>query len=90
MDSGGDANKNVENEIRRGITAMKKVINAKSKGIKLQVGWNEHGQPVDPNKSTFVGYIGVIARDRVPITISDWRSVSDPIKYAIWNEIAIS
>ena len=90
MDSGGDANKKVENEIHRGITAMKKVIIAKSKGIKLHVGWNEYGQPVDPNKLNFVGYIGVIARDRVPITINDWRHVPLPIKYAIWNEIAVS
>ncbi|WJX73165.1 hypothetical protein P8452_56977 [Trifolium repens] len=45
---------NEENEITRGITIMKKVIRARDKGIKYEVGWNELGQPIDPNGSMFI------------------------------------
>ena len=69
-----------EKEIRRGVSAIKKVILARSKCIRLPVGWNDRGQPINPNKSIFVGYIGVQVRQRVPIAMSNWRQVPSPIK----------
>ena len=70
---------------------MKEVTRARSEGKRLEVGWNPLGQPIDPNKSAFVGYVGLIARTHVPIGISSWRTdVSDEIKNNIWEDITVN
>jgi hypothetical protein len=47
------------------------------------------GTPFGPNASKFCNYIAIIARDRVPITIVDWRLVDDHdknLKTNMWNK----
>ncbi|XP_073225684.1 uncharacterized protein [Cicer arietinum] len=54
----------------------------------VEVGWNESGQPVDPNSSMFVSYIGAVVRQNVPITIDNWRDKAlKDAKDIIWNDI---
>ncbi|KAK7243890.1 hypothetical protein RIF29_38703 [Crotalaria pallida] len=70
---------------------MKEVIRAREMGIKLEVGWNRKGQPIKPNGSKFVSYIGVIARQMVPITCDHWRDAAlDVFKNNIWADIQMS
>ena len=52
---------------------MSKLIKKRSKGIRLELQWNEKGNPVGLNANQFINYIGTTDRERVPITISDWR-----------------
>ncbi|XP_073222898.1 uncharacterized protein [Cicer arietinum] len=77
-----------EKEVKRGATIMQKVIKARSNDIKFEVGWNESGQPIDPNSSMFVSYIGAVVRQNVPITIDNWRDKAlKDAKDIIWNDI---
>nr|XP_027186050.1 uncharacterized protein LOC113784071 [Cicer arietinum] len=70
---------------------MQKVIKAKSSGLKFEVGWNESGQPIDPNSSMFVSYIVAVVRQNIPITIDDWRDKTlKDAKEILWNDIQTS
>ena len=73
----------------RGVSVLNEVVSSSSKGVKLPVGWNSRGQPVDPNKAKFVSYIGVVARRTVPITYDNWRKVPDTLKDTIWDDIQV-
>ncbi|KAF1864432.1 hypothetical protein Lal_00021854 [Lupinus albus] len=43
------------------MTSMKKVIRPRSKNVKLPVGWNTKGQPLNTKGgNTSVSYIGVV------------------------------
>jgi hypothetical protein len=57
------------------------------------VGWNELGQPINPNGSMFVSYIGAVVREHIPITLDCWRpkdkSTIGPAKDFIWSEIQV-
>nr|XP_027186192.1 uncharacterized protein LOC113784245 [Cicer arietinum] len=80
--------KTYENEVKRGATIMQNVIKARSSGIKFEVGWNESGQPIDPNSSMFVSYIGAVVRQNIPITIDDWRDKAlKDAKDIMWTDI---
>nr|XP_012568395.1 U3 small nucleolar RNA-associated protein 25-like [Cicer arietinum] len=61
------------------------------KEIYPEVGWNESGQPIDPNNSMFVSYIGAVVRQNIPITIDDWRNKAlKDAKDILWNDIQIN
>nr|XP_027192211.1 uncharacterized protein LOC113787582 [Cicer arietinum] len=67
---------------------MQKVIKARSNGTKFEVVWNENGQPINPNSSMFVSYIGAVVRQNIPITIDDWRDKAlKDAKNILWNDI---
>ncbi|KAG4909730.1 hypothetical protein JHK87_055846 [Glycine soja] len=51
----GDAPNTDENIIKCG--TMEKVVCARNKGITFKVGWNERGQPIDPNSDMFTTFI---------------------------------
>ncbi|XP_054776612.1 uncharacterized protein LOC129285091 [Prosopis cineraria] len=74
----------------RGLTIMKEVIHAKSWGRKLNIAWNAKGQPINPGRSRFVSYIGVVTRREVPISYNTWRAVPRSNKEAVWEEIESS
>ncbi|KAJ1408089.1 hypothetical protein SESBI_23823 [Sesbania bispinosa] len=94
MESSTDDNerekKRMEKKLERGATTMNNVIRAKGKGEKIQVVWNEKGQPILPGGPTLVSYVGAITRQMVPITTDDWR---DPklktTKENIWDDIKV-
>ncbi|KAG4907103.1 hypothetical protein JHK86_055587 [Glycine max] len=48
----GDAPNTDENIIKCG--TMEKAVCARNKGITFKVGWNERGQPIDPNSDMFM------------------------------------
>ena len=73
----------------RGLTEMKEVIRAKSLGGKLDVAWNAKGQPINPGRSKFVQFIGVVTRREVPISYHNWKAVPRSKKEAIWEEIEV-
>ncbi|KAJ1420456.1 Papain-like cysteine peptidase superfamily [Sesbania bispinosa] len=71
----------------RGICKMKHVTQSRKAGMKLKIGWNSRGQPIDPNKSTFSYYVGWITRSTVPIIYSDWGEVPLELKNHIWEQV---
>ncbi|KAK2420428.1 hypothetical protein QL285_031156 [Trifolium repens] len=78
----------------RGVTLMRKVFKAKSSGIKLEVTWNDKGQPIGDNSRCLSSFIGLTARRIVPIYFDHWNTIDKTIKPAldaykqdIWDEI---
>ncbi|WVY96763.1 hypothetical protein V8G54_028914 [Vigna mungo] len=73
---------------KKGIVRMKKIVQARSEGKKLEVSWNAKGQPIEPGGAKFISYLGSIVRANVPITYDDWKDSSlDAYKEIIWNDI---
>ncbi|KAI5398960.1 hypothetical protein KIW84_064363 [Lathyrus oleraceus] len=51
-----------EEEIRRGITVMRRVVQGRSRGIILDVYWSNQGQLIEPNGHTLTSFIGVLIK----------------------------
>ncbi|KAL5131877.1 hypothetical protein HKD37_12G034661 [Glycine soja] len=84
----GDAPNTDENVIKHWMTTMEKVIHARNKGITFKVGWNERGQPIDPNRNMLVSYISVISQQIVPVTSNNWKLPTlKVVKENIWKDI---
>ncbi|BAT95929.1 hypothetical protein VIGAN_08277400 [Vigna angularis var. angularis] len=76
---------------KKGIVIMKKIVQARSEGKKLEVSWNTKGQPIEPGGTNFISYLGSIVRANVPITYDDWKDSSlDAYKEIIWNNIQLT
>lgn len=62
---------------KRGPTLLRQVWGRNSNEERIKVDFNKRGQPVGPNKKTFVGFLGTIARNGkyAPLDIDDWRKV---------------
>ena len=66
---------------------MKCVHMARKRGERIQVTFDEKGQPEGKHGDELMSWIGVLAREHVPIWIQDWRSRDlDGLKEIIWKE----
>ncbi|KAH1238973.1 hypothetical protein GmHk_08G023527 [Glycine max] len=45
------------------------------------------GRGSSPYKERFHNYLGVIAREKVPIVHNNWKDVPDTLKELVWNDI---
>ena len=57
---------------------------------RIKITFNERGQPVAENSSKLSSYLGVIAREHIPIVIDDWRKVDEEIKQQLWELVQVS
>ena len=48
------------------------------------------GRASGPEKQKFHNYLGVIAREKIPIVHSNWKNVLEALKDAIWGDILVS
>ena len=48
------------------------------------------GRGSGPHKEKFHNYLGVVAREKVPIVHNSWKDVPDTLKELVWNEILVS
>ena len=48
------------------------------------------GQGLGPHKERFHSYLGVVAREKVPIVHNNWKDVPDTLKELVWNDILVS
>ncbi|GMN63753.1 hypothetical protein TIFTF001_032825 [Ficus carica] len=72
-------------------TIMKRVHMARKRGERIQITFDEKGQPEGKHGDELMSWIGVLARDHVPIWIQDWRSRDlDGLKEIIWKETVTS
>ena len=76
--------------LRRGRTVMTRVMTMRDKGIKIRINWNDKGQPIGSDSTLLAGFIGVIVRKHIPITLTDWRYAPKPMRASIWKEINVS
>ncbi|GMN56704.1 hypothetical protein TIFTF001_025817 [Ficus carica] len=78
-------------EGKRRATIMKRVHMVRKRGERIQVTFDEKGQPEGKHGDELMSWIGVLAREHVPIWIQDWRSRDlDGLKEIIWKETVTS
>lgn len=75
----------------RGPTFLREVWGKNSNEERIIVKFNKRGQPVGPNKKTFTGFLGTIARNGkyAPLDIEDWRKVSQENKDAMIKMVKV-
>ena len=73
----------------RGVTKMLDIIKNRSKGEKFTLSRNKQGQLIYKNGIKYQGYLGVLARRKVPICYTDWLKVPDRYKDSIWFKIQV-
>ncbi|RZC92092.1 hypothetical protein C5167_027981 [Papaver somniferum] len=49
------------------------------------IEYNEHGQPIGPFSSELASYMGVLARQMVPIVHENWKVVPSTLKDELWR-----
>ena len=53
------------------------------------VEWNARGQPVGKVSVNFSSTLGVIIREKVPITLKDWHEVKDKDRDNLWKLLMV-
>ena len=48
------------------------------------------GRASGPEKQKFHNYLGVIAREKIPIVHSNWKNVPKTLKDMVWGDILVS
>ncbi|GMN74278.1 hypothetical protein TIFTF001_052345 [Ficus carica] len=78
-------------EGKRRATIMKRVHMARKRGERIPVTFDEKGRPEGSHGDKLMSWIGVLAREHIPIWIQDWRSRDlDRLKEIIWKETITS
>ncbi|KAL5571036.1 hypothetical protein UlMin_020633 [Ulmus minor] len=73
----------------RGATYMLTVIRKKFHGSCSTVAVNRRGQLIGPIAVELQSYVGILARQSVPITITTWHKVPNELKNKIWEQILV-
>ncbi|CAN6691342.1 unnamed protein product [Malus baccata var. baccata] len=71
----------------RGATQLQELVQGRSDGDRLEVGYNSKGQPCGLAGAKLASFIGVMARTTVPITIPTWKEVESSYKKKIWDMV---
>ncbi|KAL5834198.1 hypothetical protein ACOSQ4_013695 [Xanthoceras sorbifolium] len=53
----------------------------------VEVDFNLHGQTIDGFSITLTSYIGILAREHIPITLESWKKVDEQKKDMIWSSL---
>ncbi|GMN30241.1 hypothetical protein TIFTF001_041418 [Ficus carica] len=62
-----------------------------TRGERIQVSFDSKGQPIDKEGDELQSWIGVLAREHIPIWIADFRSADlEPRKERVWLEVVTS
>ncbi|GMN60314.1 hypothetical protein TIFTF001_029396 [Ficus carica] len=70
---------------------MKRVHMARKRCERIEVTFDEKGQLEEKHGDELMSWIGVLAREHIPIWIQDWRSRDlDGLKEIIWKETVTS
>ncbi|KAI3949450.1 hypothetical protein MKX01_000098 [Papaver californicum] len=68
----------------RGPTLLPHIFNTNTRNRKV-IEYNEHGQPVGQFSSELASYMGVLARQMVPIVHGKWKTVPSTLKEELWR-----
>lgn len=72
---------------KRGPTKMKHI--AKDPNIRERVDFTEMGEFCGPGSVKLSSYVGSLVREHVPVTIEDWRKVSQEIRTVLWKSVQV-
>ncbi|GMN51397.1 hypothetical protein TIFTF001_020547 [Ficus carica] len=82
---------NPDKDGKRRATLMRRVHQVRIKGERIEVSFDAKGQPLGKEGDELQSWIGVLAREHIPIWISDFRSADlAPRKERVWVEVATS
>ena len=48
------------------------------------------GRASRPMREKFQSYLGVVAREKIPIIHNNWKDVPETLKEIVWNDILVS
>lgn len=72
---------------KRGPTKMKHI--AKDPSTREKVDMTDMGEFCGPGSVTLASYVGALVREHVPVTIVDWRKVSEEIRTVLWKSVQV-
>ncbi|GMN51413.1 hypothetical protein TIFTF001_020560 [Ficus carica] len=79
---------NTDEDGKRRATLMRRVHHVRIKRERIEVSFDAKGQPLGKEGDELQSWIGVLAREHIPIWISDFRSADlAPRKERVWVEI---
>ncbi|GMN33445.1 hypothetical protein TIFTF001_041893 [Ficus carica] len=82
---------NADEEGKRRATLLKRVHVVRTRGERIQVSFDAKGQPIGKEGDELQSWIGVLAREHIPIWIADFRSADlEPRKEQVWLEVVTS
>ncbi|GMN27127.1 hypothetical protein TIFTF001_051564, partial [Ficus carica] len=82
---------NPDEDGRRRATLMTRVHQVRAKGQRIEVSFDGKGQPLGKAGDKLQSWIGVLAREHIPIWISDFRRADlAPRKEIVWMEVVTS
>ena len=82
---------NPDEDGKRRATLMRRVHQVRTKGERVEVSFDAKGQPIGKGGDALQSWIGVLAREHIPIWISDFRSADlAQRKERVWMEIVTS
>ncbi|XP_024021724.1 uncharacterized protein LOC21400762 isoform X1 [Morus notabilis] len=70
---------------KRGPTKLKGVAE-ESDGL-IEVKFNTKGQPIGPGSVSLSSFLGPLVREIVPVTIVDWRKLTETMKGILWKAV---
>ena len=73
----------------RGVSALHKVLVKKAQGKKIKIRYNELGEPIGDTRATLQSYIGMVARNMIPIDIPSWPEVDTELKEKLWLDVQV-
>lgn len=96
MSSAGESSNNSEgvggsksSRASKGKVYLDRLAVQRAKGIKKDVTFNKHGQPIGQEGSKLQSYIGVLARQHVKVSFEQWKDVPKEAKDTIWESIKL-
>ncbi|GMN40637.1 hypothetical protein TIFTF001_009860 [Ficus carica] len=82
---------NADEEGKRRATLLKRVHVVRTRGERIQVSFDAKGQPIGKEGDELQSWIGVLAREHIPIWIADFRSADlKPRKEQVWLEVVVN
>ncbi|KAF4379630.1 hypothetical protein F8388_023647 [Cannabis sativa] len=56
-------------------------------GDLIKINWNMNGQPISDDSVQFASFVGILVKEIVPYTLSDWRKMTPMMRDILWASI---
>ena len=66
-----------------------KLLTLKKNAGLIKIMWNEKGQPIGNESILLSSYLGVLVREVVPYTLTDWRKLPESLCALLWAAIQV-